>query len=137
MNTECELRTKAKNDSEDFFKLINNSVFGKTMKNVGKYRGIKLITTDKRKYQLVSQTKYNKTKWFSKHLLAIEMKKTEVKMNKPIYLGLSVLDISKLALYEYWYDYVKPKYGDKAKMHYMDTDSFIVHAKSEHIYADL
>ena len=65
------------------------------------------------------------------------MKKTEVKMNKPIYLGLSVLDISKLALYEYWYDYVKPKYGDKAKIHYMDTDSFIVHAKSEHIYADL
>ena len=65
------------------------------------------------------------------------MKKTEVKIYKPIYLGLSILDISKLAMYEYWYEYVKPKYGDKAKIRYMDTDSFVIHVKSEDIYADL
>ena len=82
MNT--KLRKNAKNELENvFFKLMNNSVFGKTMENVGKYRDIKLVTTDKRIYQLVSESNYHTTKWFSENLLAIEMKKIKIKMTKP------------------------------------------------------
>ena len=91
-----ELRKQAKNDFEkDFFKLMNNAVFGKTMENVRKHRDIKLITTDNRRNQLVSEPNYHTTKWFSEKLLAIEMKKTKVKINKPIYQGLSILEIWK------------------------------------------
>ena len=83
MNT--ELRKKAKSDFEkEFFKLMNNSVFGKTMENVRKHRDIKLVTTDEKRNKLVSEPNYHTTKRFSEDLLAIEMKKTEVKMNKPI-----------------------------------------------------
>ena len=87
---------------------MNNSVFGKTMENVRKHRGVKLATTDKRRNQLVSERNYHTTKWFLEKLLATEMKKTKVKMNKPVYLGLSILEISKRLVYEFWYDYIKP-----------------------------
>ena len=100
MNT--EYRKNAKNDFEkDFFKLMNNAVFRKTMENVRKHRDIKLVTTDKRRNRLVSEPNYHTTKWFSENLLAIEMKKAKVKMNKPIYLGLSILEISKTLVYEF------------------------------------
>ena len=90
MNTELR-----KNDFEkDFFKLMNNSGLGKAIENVRKHRDIKLAT-DKRKNQLVSEPNYHSTKWFSEHQLAIEMKKTKIKMNKPVYLGLSILEIGK------------------------------------------
>ena len=104
---------------------MNNSVFGKTMENVKEHRDIKLVTTDKRRNQLVSEPNYHTTKWFSENLLAIEMKKIKVKMNKPVYLGLLILEISKSLMYEFWYDYMKPKYGDNVKLCYIDTDSFI------------
>ena len=82
-----EYRKNAKNDFEkDSFKLMNNAVFGKTMENVRKHRDIKLVTTDKRRNRLVSEPNYHAIKWFSENLLVIEMKKTKVKMNKPIYL---------------------------------------------------
>ena len=114
MNT--ELRKHAKDDFEkDFFKLMNNSVFGKAMENVRKHRDIKLVTTDKRRNQLVSEHNYHTTKLFSENLLATEMKKTKVKMNKPVYLGLSILDISKTLMHEFWYYYMKPRYGDNVK----------------------
>ena len=136
MNT--KLRTEAKNDFEkDFFKLMNNAVFGKTMENVRKHRDIKLVTTDKRRNQLASEPNYHTTKYFSENLMAIEMKKTKVKMNKPIYLGMSILDISKTLMYEFWYDYIKPKYQDKAKLCYMDTDSFVIHIKTEDFYKEI
>ena len=94
MNT--KLRTKAKNDFEkDFFKLMNTAVFGKTMENIRKHRDIKLVTTDKRRNQLVSEPNYHMSKYFSENLLAMEMKKIKVKMNKPVYLGMSILDISR------------------------------------------
>ena len=89
---------------------MNNSVFGKTMENVRKHRDIKLVTTDEKRNKLVSEPNYQTIKQFSENLLAIEMKKTKVKMNKPVYLGMSILDISKTLMYEFWYDYVKPKY---------------------------
>ena len=103
MNT--KLRTEAKNEFEkDFFKLMNNSVFGKTMENVRKHRDIKLVKTVERRNKLVSEPNYHTTKQFSENLLAIEMKKTKVKMNKPVYLGMSLLDISKTLMYEFSYD---------------------------------
>ena len=136
MNT--ELRKQVKNDFEkDFYKLMNNSVFGRTFINVRKQRDIKLVTTDKRRNQLVSEPNYHTTKWFSENLLAIEMKKTKVKMNKLVYLGFSILEISKTLMYELWYDYMEPKYGDNVKLCYMDTDSFIMHIKTEDFYKDI
>ena len=133
MNT--ELRKQADNYfSKDFFKLINNSVLGKTFQNVRKHRDIKLVTTDKRRNQLVSEPNYHATKWFSENLLAIEIKKLKVKMNKPVYLGLPILEISTTLMYEFCYEYVKPKYGDNVKLCYMDTDSFILHVKTEDFY---
>ena len=116
---------------------MNNAVFGKTMENVRKRRDIKLVPTDKRRNQLVTEPNYHTTKWFSKNLLAIEMKKAKVKMNKPIYLGLSILEISKILIYEFWYDYMKPKYGDNVKLCYMDTDSFIIYIKTKDFYKDI
>ena len=136
MNT--ELRKEAKNDFEkDFFKLINNSVFGKTMENVRKHRDIKLVTTDKKRNQLVSEPNYHTIKYFSENLLATEMKKTKVKMNKPVYLGLSILEISKTLMYKFWYDYIKAKYQNNAKLCNMGTDSFIINIKTEDFYEDI
>ena len=118
-----DLRKKAKNDCEkDFFKLMNNAVFGKTMENVRKHRDIKLVTTEKRRNYLVSESNYH-TKKNSENILAIEMRKTQVLMNKPIFLGLSILKLSKIVMYESWNAYTKPKYGEKARLFYMDTGS--------------
>ena len=98
MNT--ELRKKAQNEFEkNFFKLMNNSVFGKTMENVRNHRDIKLVTSDKRRKRLVSEPNYHSHKKFSEHLMAIEIKKTKVKLTKPLYLGMSILDISKALMY--------------------------------------
>ena len=133
-------RKNAKNDFEkDFFQLMNNAVFGKTMENVRKHRDIKLVTTDKRTNQLVSEANYHTTKWLSENLLSIEMKKAKVKMNKPIYLGLSILEISKTLMCEFCYDYMKGKYGNNVKFCYMHTDSFIMHKeeKIEDFYEDI
>ena len=106
---------------------MNNSVFGKTMENVRKHRDIKLVRTDEKRNKLVSETNYHTAKHFSENWLAIEMKKKKkVKINKPIYLGMSILGIIKMLMYEFWYDYLKPKYGDKAKLCYTDTDSSLV-----------
>ena len=116
---------------------MNNAVFGKTIENLRRHRDIKLVTTDKRRNPLVSEPNYHTTKWFSENLSAIEMKNAKVKMNKPIYLGLSILEISKILMYEFWYDYMKPKYGDNVKLCYIDTDSFIIHLKTEDFYKDL
>ena len=116
---------------------MNNSVFGKTMENVRNHRDIKLVTTDEKRNKLVSEPNYHTTKHFSENLLAIEMKKTKVKMNKPVYLGMSILDISKTLMYEFWYDYIKPKYGDRAKLCYMHTDdSFVIYIETEDLYKD-
>ena len=135
MNT--ELRKQARNDFEkDFYKLMNNAVFGKTMENVRKHRDIKLVTTDERRNRLVSEPNYHTTKWFSEKLLAIEMKKAKVKMNKPVYLSLLILEISKTLMYEFWYDYMKPKHGDNLKLCYMDTNSFIMHVETKDFYKD-
>ena len=136
MNT--ELRKLAKNDFEkDLFKLMNNSVFGKTMENIRKHRDIKLVTTDKKRSKLVSELNYHTVNLISEDLSIIEMQKTKVKMNKPIYLGLSILEISKILMYEFWYDYMKTKYNNDVKLCYMDTDSFVMHIKTNDFYKDI
>ena len=136
MNT--ELRKLAKNDFEkDLFKLMSNSVFGKTMENIRKHREIKLVTTDKKRSKLVSEPNYHTVNLISEDLSYIELKKTKVKMNKPIYLGLSILEISKILMYEFWYDYMKPKYNDNVRLCYMDTDSFIMNIKTNDFYKDI
>ena len=116
MNT--EYRMNAKNDfDKDLFKLMNNAVFGKTMENVRMHRDIKLVTNDTKRNKLVLEPNYHTTKWFPENLLAIEMKKkkTVIKANKPIYLGL----------------------GDNIKLSYVDSDSFIMHVKTEDFYEDI
>ena len=105
---------------------MDNSVFGKTMENVRNHEDIKLVTTDERRNKLVSEPNYHTAKQFSEKLLAIEMKKTKVKMNKPVYLGMSILNISKTLMYEFWYDYIKPKYKEQAKLCYMVNDSSLL-----------
>ena len=136
MNT--ELRKKAKNEFEqNVFKLLNNSVFGKTMENVRNHRDTKLATSDKRRKRLVSEPNYHSHKDFSYHLMSIEMKKTRVKMIKLVYLGMSILGISKMLMYKFWYDYISPKNGDRAKLCYADTDSFIIYIRTEAFFEDI
>ena len=113
---------------------MNNSVFRKTMENVRKHRVIKLVTTEENKIELVLEANYHRTKHFSDNYLAIEMNKTKVKINKPVYLSMTILDISKTLVCSFWYDYVKPKYRDKAKLCYMDTDSFVMNIFTEEFF---
>ena len=118
---------------------MKNSVFGKTMENVRNHRDIKLVTTDKRRSVLASEPNYHSTKYILKDLSVMEMKKTEVRMNKPIYLGQEILDASKTLMYEFWYDYIKPKYGDNVRLCYiyMDTESFVMDIKTDDFYIDI
>ena len=116
---------------------MNNAVFGRTMENVWKHRDIKLATTERRRNYLVSEPNYHTTKFFTEKLLAIEMKKTEILMNKPVCLGFSILELSKILMHEFWYDYVKPKFDEKAKLCYMDTVIFTVYIKTDDIYKDI
>ena len=116
-------------NSKRFLKLMNNVVFGKTIENVKKQGDIKLVSSKTRRNYLVSEPNYYSTKFFTGHLLAIEMKKTQITMNKLVYMGLAILDMSRIAMYDFWYDYIKPKYSEKAKLGYMDTGRFIIHVK--------
>ena len=120
-----------------FSKLMNNAVFGKTMENVREHRDIKLVTTEMGRNYLMSEPSYHTTQFFIENLLATEMRKTQILMNKTVYLGLSILDLSKAVMYEFWYDSVKAKYGENVKRCYMDTDSFIINVKTEDIYIDI
>ena len=107
------------------------------MENVRKHRDIRLVTTERRKIYLVSKPNYHTTKFFAENFSATEMKKTELNMNKPAYLGLSILRISKTVMHEFWYNYLRLKYDENAKLCYMDTGSFIVFVKTHDIYKDI
>ena len=132
-----EFRRSMVKTEKDLFKLMNNSVFGKTMENIRKNREIKLVTTNKKRSKLVSEPNYHTINLISEDFSIIEMKKTKVKMNKPIYLGLSILEIRKILMYEFWYDYMKPKYNDNVRLCHMDTDSFIMNIKTNDFYKDI
>ena len=100
------------------------------MENIRKHGDIKLVTIDKRRNQLVLEPNYHAIKGFSENLVATEMKKNKVKMNKPVYLGLSIIEISKTLTYEFCNDYIEPKYQNNGKLCYIDTDSFIINIKN-------
>ena len=132
------LRKDAKNEfEEDFFKLMNNSVFRKTMENIRTRKDMKLVISDKKYLKYVMKPNFKDGHPFSKHLFAVEMGKTEIMMNKPVYLGQAILDLSKTLMYEFHYDYMRPKYGSKVKLCYMDTDSFVYEIETEDFYRDI
>ena len=108
-----------------------------TLENVRNHRDIKLVTSDKRRKRLASEPNYHSHKKISKHLIAMEMKQTRVKMTKPLNLGMSIFDISKTVMYEFWYDYIKRKYGDRTKLRYTDTDGFVIHIITEDFFEDI
>ena len=133
-----ELITKAKNNFEkDFFKLMNNAVFGKTLENIRKHKDIKLVTNEKAYLRNIMKPNFKCGILFGENLMGCEMGKIKVVMNKPVYLGQAILDLSKTVMYEFHYDYVKPKYGNNLKLCYMDTDSLVYHIKTEDFYEDI
>ena len=133
-----DYRRDAKNEFEkNFFKLMSNAVFGKTMENVCNHRNIKLVTTYEKFNKYASEPHLMNVKCFSENLLAVEMRETEVFMNKPVYLGQAILDISKTLMYEFYYDYLQIKYSDKVKLCYTDTDSFIIYVETDDFYLDI
>ena len=132
------LRTAAKNEFEkDFFKLMNNSVFGKTIENIRNHRDMKLVTNEHKYKKYVMKPNFKDSVRFSESLIGVEMGKTEIMMNKPMYLGQAILDLSKTVMYEFHYDYMKPKYGSKVQLCYMDTDSFVYEVETENFYRDI
>ena len=116
---------------------MNNILYGKTMRNLRNHSDIKLVITNARRKQLAFQPNYHTCKHFSKHLMAIELRKTRAYMNKSIYIGQIVLDIRKKLMYRFFYDYLKPKYEDKIKLCYMDTDSCIFYVETDDFYNDI
>ena len=132
------LRSKAKNEFEKyFFKLINNSVFGNTMENIRKHKYVKLVTNEKAYLKQVMKPNFKSETCFSENLMVCEMGRIKIVMKKPVYLGQAILNLSKIVMYEFHYDYMKPKYDDDIKFCYMDTDSFVYHIKTEDFYEDI
>ena len=134
-----QLITATTNDFEkDFFKLMNNSVFGKTMENIRKHRNVKLVTTEEKYLHTVTCPNFKSGVLFGENLMGCEMGKIKVVMNKLVYLGQAILDLSKIVMYEFHYDYMVPKYGlEKLKLCYMDTDSLVYDIKTEDFYEDI
>ena len=129
---------KASNEFEkDYYKLLNNSFYGKSMENNRKHRDIRLVNTENKRSKLACEPNCYSTKHISEDLLIMEMKKRNVYMNKPLYLGQAILDYSKMLMYEFWYDYLRPMYGDKIELCYMDTDSFIIYVETEYFHKDI
>ena len=134
-----QLRTVATNDFEtDFFKLMNNSVFGKMMENIRKHSNIGLVMTDEKYLHTVMKPNFKSGVLFGENLMGCEMGKIKVVMNKPVHLGQAILDLSKIVMYEFHYDYMVPKYSlEKLKLCYMDTDSLVYDIKTEDFYEDI
>ena len=131
-----QLRMAATNDFEkDFFKLMNNSVFVKTMESIRKHRNIKLVMTEEKYLRTVMKPNFKSGVLFGENLMGCEMGKIKVVMNKLVYLGQAILDLSKIIMYEFHYDYMVPKYGlEKLKLCYMDTDSLVYVIKTEEMF---
>ena len=134
-----QLRTQARNDFEkDFYKLMDNSVFGKTMESVRKHRNIKLVTIEEAYLRTVMKPNFKSGVLFGENLMGCEMGKIKAVMNKPVYLGQAILDLSKIIMYEFHYDYMKPKYvKEKLHLSYMDTDALIYQIETGDFYKDI
>ena len=139
LNTTLRIETKQSgNDFEvDFFELINISVFGKILENIRNRVGIRLISWDKVAQKLVAKPNYVSCTIFDENLIAVDMKKTKLYFNKPVYLGMSILDLSKLLMFDFHYNHIKTKYGDKAKLLFTNTDSLAYEIKTTDFYNDI
>ena len=130
-------RTQAKNSFEkDFFKLMNNSVFGKTMENIRKRVDVRLVTSKEKLSKLASKPTYVSSKIFNENLVAVHKIKETLTLNRPAYVGMCILDLSKTLMYDFHYNYIKSKYGDKAKLLFTDTDSLTYEIKTKDVYRD-
>ena len=116
---------------------MNNSVFGKTMENIRNRVDVKLVNTEEKLKKLVAKPNFRSRKIFSENLVSVHMKKTSLTMNKPVYLGMCILELSKTIMYDFHYQYIKPKYGEKAKLLFTDTDSFMYEIETEDFYKDI
>ena len=133
-----QLRTKATNDFEkDFFKLMNNAMFRTIMENIGKHRNIKLVTSRETYLRTVVRPNFKSDVLFGENLMGCEMGKIKVVVNILVYLGQAILDLSKIVMYEFHYDYMVPKYGENLTLCYMDTDSLVYHIKTRDFYIDI
>ena len=133
-----DLRTKGTTDFEkDFYKIMNNTVFGKTMENVRNRINVKLVTNEKALNKLVKKSNYKGVNTFHENLVAVHMEKSTVKLHKPIYLGMSILDLSKTLMYKFHYDYMKSKYGNKLELLFTDMDSLIYEIETDYFYKDI
>ena len=135
LNTRLKMDPKNKFE-KDFFKLMSSSVFGKKMENIRNYKDMNLVTSEQKYQKYVMKPNFKDGHPFSKHLFVMEMGKIEIKMNKSVYPGQTILDLSKTLMYEFHYDYMRPKNGSKVKLCYMDTDSFVYEIETEDFNRD-
>ena len=135
-NTELR-KTAANNFEKDFFKLMNNSVFGKTIENIRKRQNVKIVDNRKLALKLSSRPNFDRCTIFDKHLIAVHMKNTKVYFNKPVYVGQAILDLSKTLMFNFHYEYIKKKYGKKAELLFTDTDSLMFQIKTKDFYKDI
>ena len=132
------LRTEAKNDFEkDFFKLMNNSVFGKTMENIRNRVDVRIVNERKKAEKLSAKPNFRHCTIFDENLIAIHMKRTKLTFNKPVYCGMAILDISKTLIYDFHYGYILPKYGKNQKLLFTDTDSLCYEIETEDFYKEI
>ena len=132
-----EKRKNAKNDFEkDFFKLMNNSVFGTTMENLRKRVDVRLVTDEKKLLNLTSKPTYVSSKIFNENLVAVHKIKETLTLNRPAYVGMCILDLSKTLMYDFHYKYIKKIYGNKAKLLFTDTDSLTYEIEAKDVYKD-
>ena len=133
-----EKRKNARNDFEkDIFKLLNNAVFGKTMEDKRKHLDFEIVSDERRFMKCVNNPSFKHSHIINENLVGVEKQKPKLKLDKPIFIGMSILDLSKQHMYRFYYDVMKPKYGDNIRMVYTDTDSFVFHTKTDDIYQDL
>ena len=133
-----EKRKNARNDFEkDIFKLLNNAVFGKTMEDKRKHLDFEIVSDERRFMKCVNNPSFKHSHIINENLVGVEKQKPKLKLDKPIFIGMSILDLSKQHMYKFYYDVMKPKYGDNIRMVYTDTDSFVFHTRTDDIYQDL
>ena len=133
-----EKRKNARNDFEkDIFKLLNNAVFGKTMEDKRKHLDFEIVSDERRFMKCVNNPSFKHSHIINENLVGVEKQKPKLKLDKPIFIGMSILDLSKQHMYKFYYDVMKPKYGDNMRMVYTDTDSFVFHTRTDDIYQEL
>ena len=132
-----EKRKNAKNSLEkDFFKLMNNSVFGKNMGNLRKRVDVRLVTDEKKLDKLISKPSFVSSKIFKENLMAVHKVKETLTLNRPAYVGMCILDLSKMLMYDFHHNYIKKKYGNRARLLFTDTDSLTYEIEAEDVYKD-